>query len=623
MEQFNSKEDVVEYLNALGQDKSIPFNEEQKNKCLAIAAQLGADKEIANKIVEVIKGRFEDADRGNFIADIASPLLSANKNNKKLAQDFAEISELMFQNQFENKKYGDNFITSDMLSIYQKIVENNPADSEVAVNILNRLGKGRVSTETKEEAKNRLFLSMIANEYNDDKFAEAAMKHIGQLIQQEVAHRKSYDANYPKSEIPYISKEYMRGHFSEKMYQSECVSEHDPRYFVVALAEHSLNQPKVVEKCIALCEQFSIDYASIIYGKLALAGYEEKIFKDRYADKLNKAEITVHDGQYAALQGVLDKLNSSVLQIATSQAGSKIANEENAAKKWHRQPRLSSQDYENKEKLSQLADKLLEKEAVAKAKSQKHAPSFIYIEEYAGGNYGDWAERVYVKDEKGKYIPTDIVDDLYFGGEGSTAREQMEGSTLLAVEHGIYHRNNSSEEFTILENNPDFTYRVLDNNTYWRDSHSSTIYHRGANQDSILVSKNPVTGEFEDIPFDVNRSHGDFLEGSTQEGNDTMTVIYKRDAKDGKFYADAEFPAGECIASIVDENGEFMASFLTQEGTYKYVGNQAGSSVYKKGKGDESFQEIEHMPSNYTNKTHTQQPFVNLRLMLENNKRVH
>lgn len=622
MEQFNSKQDVVKYLNALGKDKSIPFTEKEKNKCLFIAFQLGADKEIAYKLAEIIKSRYDDVERGIFIANIASPLLSNNKNDKKLAQDFYEISELMFQNNFENKKYGDNFITSNMLAIYQKIVENNPADSEIAVTILNRLDKGRVSTETEEESKNRLFLSMIANEYNDDKFAETAMKHIGQLIKKEVEDRKPYDPNYPQSSETYVAEEYRRGRFHEEAYQNECVRWHDPRYFVVSLAEHSLEQPKVVEKCLSLCEQFAVDYKSMLYGKLAMAGYEGNNFKDRYADKLNKAEITVHDGQYAALQGVLDKLNSRVLQIATSQAGYKIANEEKVAKKWHRQPRLSSQDYENKKNLRQLADKLLEKEAVAKAKSQKYAPSFIYVEEYAGDNYGDWAERVYVKDEKGKYIPTDIVDDLYFGGEGSTAKEQMEYCNLLAVEHGVYHRNNNSEDFKVLENNPDFRYRVINNNNYWRDSHSSTIYHRGANQDSVLVSQNPVTGEFEDIPFNINRSHGYFLEGSKQEGNEVKTVIYKRDAKDGKFYADAEFPAGECITSQVDENGEFFASFLTQEGTYKYVGNQAGSSVYKKGKGDKNFQEIEHVPASYTNKTHVQQPFVNLRLMLENKKRV-
>ena len=82
-----------------------------------------------------------------------------------------------------------------------------------------------------------------------------------------------------------------------------------------------------------------------------------------------------------------------------------------------------------------------------------------------------------------------------------------------------------------LEKDPNYTYRVLSNNAYWRDIKSSELqlYHQGAERESELVSKNPVTGKFENIPFNITRSHNNYLEGFHQddEGN-PKTIIYKR-----------------------------------------------------------------------------------------------
>ena len=212
-----------------------------------------------------------------------------------------------------------------------------------------------------------------------------------------------------------------------------------------------------------------------------------------------------------------------------------------------------------------------------------------------------------------------LCDELHFGNEDSEAREQMKiRGNLVRVPDGIYYRDNANEDFKPLEKNPDCSYRVLDNNTYWRDVKSDGLrfYHHGADLYSVLVSKNPVTGEFEDINLDVNRAHGDFLEGKIFDEEDKAfkTAMYKRNYKNGKFELDAKFPFAECSYCDGRKPSRIFISFKTDDGTcYIYGADKKHSSLVKiQGEHKVKINRFTNEPLDNSKKTHKQKTFKNL-----------
>ena len=414
----------------------------------------------------------------------------------------------------------------------------------------------------------------------------------------------------------YNAEEYARGRYYDSIYQKEWGT------ILADLAASSVSNPKVVEKCLAEADKYRIDYRSIAYGKVAAAGYEANDFLNRYAKKLNDGSLLVHPDQPQVIEKMAEKLNVDVLRQAVVKAGNKIAYEEHQANKWHREAALTTQDYENRDALKELADARILETAVAEAKSHKNAPSIIYVEEYAGDRYGDWAERVYVKDSNGDYLKTAIVDDLYWGNERSSAREQIEDAgNLLAVAHGVYHRDDENSDFKLLESNEKYNYRVVSNEAYWRDpvSESMQFATRGAYEGSTLVTQNPINGKFEDVEFEVNYCNGDYLQGIKyeEEGPD-KTIIYKRDAKDGHFYADAEFPATELMRMEQKNKNVIAMSFRADNGDYyNYMSDNRGSALAKKARHADKFEFVDRFSNkSHENKTHAQKPFANLKNML-------
>ena len=387
----------------------------------------------------------------------------------------------------------------------------------------------------------------------------------------------------------------------------------------MALAENNIDKPEIVEACLQhRQEKFPVDVQAILYETLAFAGYEANDFFSRYAQKLNDGECAPV-GNYDIISKMADKLDTSVLKEATEDAGNQIYEDEKYRRQYHAKSRLTDEDYENLDKLTTLVNARLKLDAITQAKNQKNPPAEIYVESYAGDTYGDWAEHVYIKDENGEYVPTDICDELHFGNEDSEAREQMKiRGNLVRVPDGIYYRDNANEDFKPLEKNPDCSYRVLDNNTYWRDVKSDGLrfYHHGADLYSVLVSKNPVTGEFEDINLDVNRAHGDFLEGKIFDEEDKAfkTAMYKRNYKNGKFELDAKFPFAECSYCDGRKPSRIFISFKTDDGTcYIYGADKKHSSLVKiQGEHKVKINRFTNEPLDNSKKTHKQKTFKNL-----------
>ena len=238
-------------------------------------------------------------------------------------------------------------------------------------------------------------------------------------------------------------------------------------------------------------------------------------------------------------------------------------------------------------------------------------PSIDVVAELMGGVEPAW-----------DYLKTAIVDDLYWGNERSSAREQIEDAgNLLAVAHGVYHRDDENSDFKLLESNEKYNYRVVSNEAYWRDpvSESMQFATRGAYEGSTLVTQNPINGKFEDVEFEVNYCNGDYLQGIKyeEEGPD-KTIIYKRDAKDGHFYADAEFPATELMRMEQKNKNVIAMSFRADNGDYyNYMSDNRGSALAKKARHADKFEFVDRFSNkSHENKTHAQKPFANLKNML-------
>ena len=259
-------------------------------------------------------------------------------------------------------------------------------------------------------------------------------------------------------------------------------------------------------------------------------------------------------------------LSTSELREKIEKLDQTISDQEAKAKMYRYEPCIEKETQELSV-LAKIIDLRLEKEAIDNAKAEKNPPALIFVESYYGDTYGLWGRQVYILDENNEYVPTDISDELHFGNEDSEVEAQLEWrGELVETPNGLYHRNAKTGRYDPLEKDPNYTYRVLSNNAYWRDIKSSELqlYHQGAERESELVSKNPVTGKFENIPFNITRSHNNYLEGFHQddEGN-PKTIIYKRNMKDGKFYPDAEFPYGECM-SCMSSSKSFSITFMSE-----------------------------------------------------------
>lgn len=480
---------------------------------------------------------------------------------------------------------------ADLLN-FEKELFQNPSD-EKATEILKKLNSAEVSDPSivdvnLAELAYKMFNEMVVK-YHSDAFLDEALKFVEKRV----------------------------SHFDDEYYYSQCRNMLES--VSIALAENNIDKPEVVEACLEHAqEKCPIEFQSMLYESLAFAGYEENDFLSRYAQKLNDG-LFAPVGNYDIIAKMADKLDTSVLKDATENAGNQIYEDEKYRRQYHVNSRLADEDYENLDKLTKLVDSRLKLEAITKAKNQKNPPAEIYVETYAGDTYGDWAEHVYIKDEKGEYVPTDICDELHFGNEDSEARVQMKlRGNLVRVPDGIYYRDNANEDFKPLEKNPDCSYRVLDNNTFWRDVKSDGLRfsHRGAVFDSVLVSKNPVTGKFEDIHLNVDRAHGDFLEGKIfdEEDKTFKTAMYKRNYKNGQFELDAKFPLAECSYCDGRNPSRIFISFKTDDGTcYIYGADKKHSSLVKmQGDTKVKIDRFSNEPLGNINKTHKQKPFKNL-----------
>ena len=375
---------------------------------------------------------------------------------------------------------------------------------------------------------------------------------------------------------------------------------------IADLAVSSISNPKVVEKCLVEADKyheiyqhlkvndysnFYKDIGSLIYEKVAVAGYEANDFLNRYTQKLNDGSMLSYSYQPQLIEKMAEKLNVDVLRWEAA---------------------ATNEDSEDRDVLKKLADTRILEMAIAEAKSNKNPPAIIFVEEYVGDRYGDWAERVYVKDSNGDYIPTNTIDNLHWDN-GLSAREQIEDAgRLLAVAHGVYQRDDDISDFNLLESNEKYNYRVVSNEAYWRDpiTNSMQLATRGAHEGSTLVTKNPVTGKFEDVEFKVNYCNGDYLQEIKQEkdGPD-KTIIYKRNAKDGHFYADAEFPATELMHMEQRDNNVIAMSFMAENGDYyNYMSDNRHSALAKKRRDADKFEYVDP----FTNKPHTQKPLKNI-----------
>lgn len=391
------------------------------------------------------------------------------------------------------------------------------------------------------------------------------------------------------------------------------------------IAVENINSPEVVERCLAASAQLGEVWNSLIYNKLYENGYKENNFEDRFVEKLNKGEIIFDDCSFEQINKIADRLDAEVIKNVTIRTGDRIRGKVVDARKWHYEPDISAEEYKNKDNMVHLCNKHLKQSAIEKAKTENN-PSVIFVEVYVGENYGDFAEQAYIRDEKGNYQATEFMDDLVFNNENSSARDMIdyviESKGLVSTGHSIFAIEDNGE-FRQIESKPGYSYRSLDNNAYWRDVEGAgVLYSRGSYKGSTLVSKNPVTGKFEDVPFNIGYCHGDHLQGykKDKDGN-SKTVIYKRDKEDGKFYPDAEFPSGTYMGGGYGEDGSYSISFISHDGKqYRYVSNYSGSALGVRDKMSGKYKRLDRFHETYVNKAHTQRPMENLKSILENSK---
>lgn len=610
---ISSEQEALDFLNEF---ENLDMHSKRDNELVEYVAtghdvilRFAQNPDIAEKVTDIIDKNIKCIARvsmetyifpyvlgKDFIGAACENILSFHSNNNGLAEKWIDMSETV----------PDNGLAYDFVT---KVRDNCHHNSYIANKVFDcctdrncRLCRNLSFNDERDAGDRQLSFvkKIIANNQGDESICDKVLAFAEKRLSKKTA---------------------------EALEDKYCRYECDERSLPVFLAEQNIDSPQIVEKCLEACKDYRKDFLSIIYGKLAIGGYSANGFNDRYADKLNKGEIAVvRNGELAAVRNVADRLTTDVLRVAVVQAGDRIFREEGKARKWHREPNLKPEDYQNRDGLAKLVDERIRQEEIARTKSEKKQPSLIYVEEYAGERYGDWAERVYVKSEKGDYLPTDIVDDLYWGNERSSAREQIEDrGNMLAVEHGVYHRNNADEDFRLLEYNPAYNYRVLDENSYWRDKADGGfhLYTKEAYEGSTLVSKNPVSGGFEALDFPVDYCQGDYLQATNEkEDGSWKTTIYKRSQKDGRFYADAEFPVGEYMGGGYGQENVYSISFMTYSGDrYTYLSDERGSALAKKAKGEKCFQYVGRFSNQpYENQEHKQTPFKDLQELLRRKK---
>lgn len=617
----NAEEKALKYLDKIEQTSAQEFKnaypldmwESRIERDLhSIADALPESKAVAYKATEVADKRFEDLHRNWSYSELSEKLLSQHPDDEKLADKWFNVAQKGFD--YLQKK-GSDWGSYQFLRILNNIKDNTPNstkyDAMIADIVSNREGTG-------EELICEIDRKLIRDNPNNPEVLDKAF----QSLAKELSKLEHYDTNYNTAGISNYDN------FFVTTFEHHHVYEKDENKIYNEIAQENINSPKIVERCLNASSELGGIWDNLIYNKLYENGYRDNNFEDRFVEKLNKGEIIFDDFSFEQINKLADRLNTEVLKNVTIRLGDMINDEENHARKWHHEPNISAEEYKIMEKMVLLCNQHLEQAAIEKAKAENN-PSVIFVEAYVGQGYGDIAEQAYIRDEKGNYQATEFIDDLVFNNEDSSARDMIdyvkENKGLVSTGKGIFKMEDNGE-FRQIESKPGYSYRRISNDAYWRDvaeiAAAKMLYSRGSYKESTLVSKNPVTGKFEDVPFNISYSNGDHLQGykKDKDGN-SKTVIYKRDKEDGKFYPDAEFPSGEYMGGGYSEDGTYSISFYSNDGKqYRYVSNENGSALGVRDGMSGKYKQIDRFHGAYVNKPHTQRPMENLKEILANSK---
>lgn len=619
----DAEEKALAYLDKLDQASTeelkeiypYDFNWEDRleQSLHGIADALPESKKVALKMTEFTDKRLEELYSNWCIGSyrkLAEKLLSQHPDDENLADKWFNVAQKGLD--YVQKK-GSDWGSYQFLNILNVIKDNTPNSTKYDASIADILSNRE---ETGEELICEIDRKLIRDNPNNPEVLDKAFQSLGK----ELSRFDHYDTDM----IYYNSSgEYLVSSKNTYPLSASYVFREDKNKIYSELAIENINSPEIVERCLDASAKLGKAWDSFICNELYENDYKENNFEDRFVEKLNKGEIIFDDCSFEQISKLADRLDTEVIKDATIIIGRRIDAEEDHARKWHHEPDISAEDYDNQNKLKHLCNQRLRQAAIEKAKAENN-PSFIFVDVYVGERYGDIAEQVYIRDEKGNYQATEFIDDLAFGNE--EARDMIdylkENKGLVSTGKAIFAMEDNGE-FRQIESRPGYSYRSLGNNAYWRDVEDAGIlYSRGAYEGSTLVSKNPVTGKFEDIPFNISYNNGDHLQGykKDKDGND-KTVIYKRDKEDGKFYPDAEFPSGEYMGGGYGEDGTYSISFYSDDGKqYRYVSNESGSALGVREGMSGKYKQIDRFHGAYVSKAHTQRPMENLKEVLANSK---
>ena len=605
----NYEEKALSFLDKIEQTNKQDFSEPFRwdgyinNYFHRIADALPESKKVALKMTGFIDKHFEEL-YGNWCISsyhkLGKKLLSQHPDDENLVDKWFNVAQKGIN--FVRKKDNSDWGTFQFLEILNTIKDNTPNSVKYDSLIADILNK---RIDTRDIFVCELDRKIIRDNPNNPEVLDKAFQSLGK-------------------ELSGLA------HFSSGKYLSNTISNHymckeDKNKIYSEIALENINSQEIVERCLTASAQLGKAWDSLICNKLYENGYRDNNFEDRFVEKLNKGEIIFDDCSFEQISKFADRLDAEVIKDVTIRTGCRIDAEQAHARKWHYKPNISAEEYKNRDNMVQLCNKHLEQAAIEKAKAENN-PSVIFVDVYVGERYGDIAEQAYIRDEKGNYQATEFIDDLVFGNEDSSARDMIdylkENKGLVSTGKGIFAMEDNGE-FRQIESKPGYSYRSLGNDAYWRDVEDTGIlYSRGDYEGSALVSKNPVTGKFEDVPFNINYSNGDHLQcyKKDKDGND-KTVIYKRDKEDGKFYPDAEFPSGEYMGGGYGEDGTYSISFYSDDGKqYRYVSNENGSALGVRDGRSGKYKQIDRFHGAYVNKAHTQRPMENLKEILANSK---
>lgn len=616
----NYEEKALSFLDKIEQTNKQDFSEPFRwdgyinNYFHRIADALPESKKVALKMTGFIDKHFEEL-YGNWCISsyhkLGKKLLSQHPDDENLVDKWFNVAQKGIN--FVRKKDNSDWGTFQFLEILNTIKDNTPNSVKYDSLIADILNK---RIDTRDIFVCELDRKIIRDNPNNPEVLDKAFQSLGKEL--------SGLAHYDTDEVLKYND------FSSGKYLSNTISNHymckeDKNKIYSEIALENINSQEIVERCLTASAQLGKAWDSLICNKLYENGYRDNNFEDRFVEKLNKGEIIFDDCSFEQISKFADRLDAEVIKDVTIRTGCRIDAEQAHARKWHYKPNISAEEYKNRDNMVQLCNKHLEQAAIEKAKAENN-PSVIFVDVYVGERYGDIAEQAYIRDEKGNYQATEFIDDLVFGNEDSSARDMIdylkENKGLVSTGKGIFAMEDNGE-FRQIESKPGYSYRSLGNDAYWRDVEDTGIlYSRGAYEGSALVSKNPVTGKFEDVPFNINYSNGDHLQcyKKDKDGND-KTVIYKRDKEDGKFYPDAEFPSGEYMGGGYGEDGTYSISFYSDDGKqYRYVSNENGSALGVRDGRSGKYKQIDRFHGAYVNKAHTQRPMENLKEILANSK---